>query len=264
MKLRNDYLHSLLVKTASSVLTRKRDILKGSWNGEKCICISFDCDFQEDMKACAQVVNQMVTNEVFASFAIPWHLANDFPHVIDNLLENQQEILNHTLTHPSNFRSLPTKVIRREIEDYQSLMSKTYNYSPKGFRCPHGMRKINYELFSVLKENEMYDSSLIGQATTNINGTWEILLTHCPEHPSMAFDSYHHFRFPLVSSSEKKFLQLWKTLLLTENFINVFLDPIDFTSEARLVLFEEMIKAAKERDFVFRQMHQIHEEIKKH
>jgi hypothetical protein len=91
---------------------------------------------------------------------------------------------------------------------------------------------------------------------------WEIPLTPCPEHPLMAFDSYHHFRLPVFTSSEKKVLLLWELLLKKNDFINIFLDPIDLTTEARLRLLKEMIKRARDFNFLFIQMGRLYEELK--
>jgi peptidoglycan/xylan/chitin deacetylase (PgdA/CDA1 family) len=261
MRIRNDYLHSWFVGAVSLFLSGRRDTIEGDWNGEKCICLSFDCDFQEDMNACTRLVDFLASSEIAASFAIPWFLAEAFPAVIENILEDGQEIVNHTLTHTSNFRNLAIDHIRREIENYQGLMRETYHYLPKGFRCPHGMRQRNDALFEILKKNKMYDSSLVGQAVTNINGVWEISITSCPEHPSMAYDTYHHFRFPLFSSSEQKMLKLWNLLLQETTFINVFFDPLDLVSPARQSMFKNMIDSAEEQGFAFLQMQQIYDMI---
>jgi peptidoglycan/xylan/chitin deacetylase (PgdA/CDA1 family) len=254
MKIENDYLHSLFAGVMSSTLLRQRDVFQGNWTGDKCVCLSFDCDYKDDMMACAPIIDLLVAEGISASFAIPGHLVKEFPTIINNILEHDQEILNHTLSHPPNFRNLSIDVIRPEIEDFQELMAKTYNYLPKGFRCPHGLRKTNYSLFDVLKANKMYDSSLLGYTTTNVAGVLEIPLTPCPEHPLMAFDSYHHFRFPLISASEKKMLRLWGMLLDKHSLINIFLDPIDFCTKSRLELLDHMIKKAIQLDFTFMRM----------
>jgi hypothetical protein len=107
----------------------------------------------------------------------------------------------------------------------------------------------------------MYDSSLLGYGIANVDGVWEIPLTPCPEHPLMAFDTYHHFRFPVFISSEKKVLSLWKLLLQKNDFINIFLDPIDLTTGARMHLLKEMIERARDFDFIFIQMGRLYEKL---
>jgi len=264
LKIKSDSLHSLFVRAASSILIRKRDILHGEWGGEKCVCISFDCDFPEDMNACGSIVTFLEAEKVPASFAIPGQLAIAFPSAVDELIEKNQEIMNHTLSHFSNFRNMATCDIRFEVEGFQELMAKEHNYLPKGFRCPHGLRNVSVGLFEILKENSMYDSSILGYNVIKIDGVWEIPLAPCPEHPLMAFDTYHHFRFPLFLSSEKKMLKLWITLLSQNTFINLFLDPLDLVTETRLCLLKNMIRSAKEQGFIFNQTCQIYDRLCKH
>lgn len=234
--------------------------MHGEWNGIKCICLSFDCDYREDMVACSSVVELLQDEEVFASFAIPGYLAVNFPETIEGLIKNGHEILNHTFSHPPNFRKMPYDHIKPEIRSFQDFMVKIYNYFPRGFRSPHGLRRKKPELFRILKEEQMYDSSLIGYGILDLDGVLEIPLTPCPEHPLMAFDTYHHFRFPLFSSSENKVLRLWTLLLQKNNFLNIFLDPRDLTARIRLRLLEQMIKRAKESGFTFNQMGKVYKE----
>jgi len=261
MKIKSDTLHSLFIRTISSLAFRRRDILDGSWNGEKCVCFSFDCDYEDDLKACRSIIELLQAQEVSTSFAIPGHLAKNFPEIVKEILKSRHEILNHTLSHFPNFRDMSSNDIRSEVEGFQEFMMQTYNYLPRGFRTPHGLRKKKPELFEILKENGMYDSSILGYGVTNINGMWEIPLTPCPEHPSMAFDSYHHFRFPLVSSSEKKVLRLWTLMLQKNAFINIFLDPIDLADKNRLRLLEQIIGKAKDSGFTFDQMGRLYEKL---
>jgi peptidoglycan/xylan/chitin deacetylase (PgdA/CDA1 family) len=223
--------------------------------------MSFDCDYREDMEACESLIELLHAEGISTSFAIPGHLAIAFPDLVEELIKNGHEILNHTFSHPPDFRSMASNYMRLEVEEFQKFMKKTYNYVPKGFRSPHGLRKPTARLFKILKENGMYDSSLLGYGIANVDGVWEIPLTPCPEHPLMAFDTYHHFRFPVFISSEKKVLSLWKLLLQKNDFINIFLDPIDLTTGARMRLLKEMIERARDFDFIFIQMGRLYEKL---
>jgi peptidoglycan/xylan/chitin deacetylase (PgdA/CDA1 family) len=215
------------------------------------------------MEACKSLIELLHAEGIPASFAIPGHLVAAFPDLVEELIRNGHEILNHTFSHPPDFRSINSNYMRLEVEEFQEFMKKTYNYVPKGFRSPHGLRKPTARLFEILKENGVYDSSLLGYGIVNIYGVWEIPLTPCPEHPLMAFDTYHHFRFPLFTSSEKKVLSLWKLLLQKNGFINIFLDPIDLTAGTRLRLLKEMVERARNFGFTFIQMGRLYEELNK-
>jgi peptidoglycan/xylan/chitin deacetylase (PgdA/CDA1 family) len=254
VKIKNDNLHSFFVKLASHTLLQGRAISSASWEGSKCACISFDCDFPEDMLACNSVIDILKSKGTPASFAIPGHLVVGFPEVINRILTGGYEVMNHTFSHLPNFRNLDHDSAKLEIEKFQDLMVSTYQYKPKGFRSPHGFRKIEPALFDILKENGMYDSSLLGFGPSKVFGVLEIPLTPCPDHPLMAFDSYHHFRFPFFSASEKRMLGLWKLLLEQNVFVNIFLDPIDFASNKRFDLLNQMINTALSLNFDFIRM----------
>ncbi len=262
MRIKSDRLHSVLVGIASELVTGNRYIVDGKWNGERRACISFDCDLASDMGACKRITVMLSETETPTSFAIIGYLARTFPWVVDGLIADGHEIVNHTISHPSNFRSLPIENMRREIEGFQELMLRNHNYKPIGFRSPHGLRRESDDLFAILEKNGMYDSSLVGWGTILKKGIIEIPLTPCPEHHTLAFDSYHNFRFPLVCSSEAKVLKLWHGLTEKRNFINIFLDPLDLITETRLTLLRNMIADAKAKGFVFSQMRQIHAGIK--
>ena len=258
MSIRNDFLHSHFASITSSVLLRNRDIIDGHWNGAKCVCFSFDCDFREDMDALPAVMEILRLEAVPSSFAIPGHMARLYPQTMEDLINGGHEIMNHTFSHPSNFRQLPEDEISKEIDSFQMLARDYYGYTPKGFRCPHGLRAVNRILFKLLAMRGMYDSSLLGFGVTVIGKVLEIPITPCPEHPFMAFDSYHHFRFPLFSASEGKVLQLWTSLLREAVFISIFLDPMDLTTRARLSLLAQMVMKAKEEGFTFDRMDRLH------
>jgi peptidoglycan/xylan/chitin deacetylase (PgdA/CDA1 family) len=243
------------------MLLKQRDIFDGHWNGVKSVCLSFDCDYPEDIEACKPLIELLLAEEIPASFAVPGYIAKTSSNIIEEIIENKYEIVNHTLSHFPNFRNMSSDDIRVEIEGLQDFMMRTYNYVPKGFRTPHGLRKMTPELFKILKEKEMYDSSLVGYGVTYINGVLEIPLTPCPEHSLIAFDSYHHFRFPLFSSSEDKVLRLWGLLLQRNNFLNIFLDPRDLTTRTRLRMLEQMIKRAKESGFTFNPMNEVYKKL---
>jgi hypothetical protein len=146
---------------------------------------------------------------------------------------------------------MKSSYIRTEIEKSQQFMLQRFSYIPKGFRCPHGLRKVRSDLFRILKENNLYDSSLLGFGISKILDVVEIPLNVCPEHTYMAFDSYHHFRFTPISASEKKMLKLWTILLENNTLINIFLDPIDFSTQPRLELLDQMVNKAIQLGFTF-------------
>lgn len=80
----------------------------------------------------------------------------------ENIIKNQKlaelilseghEIGNHTLKHKV-LTKLNEKEIRNEIESFQKIMEKNFNYKVKYFRPPHG--RINNKIISIAEESEL-------------------------------------------------------------------------------------------------------------
>lgn len=253
-----DALHSFLINTASKIFLANRTILKGKWQWEKTICISFDCDYESDMLRLKYLLPLLKKNAICTSFVIPGRLVKKFSATVEILIENGHEIVNHTLTHPNSFRNLSTLEKGKEIQEFQKLMENLFGYSPQGFRCPHLLHQYREELMNVLKENNIkYDSSLLGNCVFLFDNIIEIPLTPCPHHPYRAFDSYHHFYPSIVSESLESFLRGFKQIIEENDLVNIFLDPRDLIDRIPLKTFEEMIYLAKEKDFTFSPLNDI-------
>jgi hypothetical protein len=248
----NDTVHKYLLKAALPVLLRDRYLVKGDWGCSKCACISFDCDTDEDMNATPSVLCRLRNSGILTSFAVVGNLAIKHPDVVRQIICGGHEVINHTVTHPKQFDNLQDADVKREIGEFQMLMSEEFGYRPKGFRAPHLMRRYNQAMFDSLRRNNLYDSSYVGDGASMINGALELALTACPDHPQVCFDYWHHFQLPLVRSSLKRFLELWECLIQKQRLINVFLDP-GITSETFL---NNMIGRAS-HDFTFFRLEEI-------
>ncbi|TRZ81135.1 hypothetical protein D4R86_03095 [bacterium] len=245
-------LHSLMLNTISKIFLANRTILHGEYQGEKTICISFDCDYESDMLQLEQLLPVLKKNEVHTSFAIPGWLVKKFPERIKRLIDSGHEIVNHTFTHPDNFRKLSTPDKAKEIEDFQKLMKKLFDYLPQGFRCPHLFHQYPEELTQVLKKNKLkYDSSLLGNCVFMLGDIIEVPLNPCPRHLYKPFDSYHHFYPNILSESLDNFLKDFKQMINENNFVNMYLDPRDLITKIPLKAFEEMICLSKDEGFRF-------------
>jgi peptidoglycan/xylan/chitin deacetylase (PgdA/CDA1 family) len=257
MKIVNDTLHNFSVKFASKITIRQRYVAEGNWNGGKTIGLSFDCDFIEDMNAISNLLKVLDSYSIRCSFALIGSLIKDHQDTVKSLLSRGHEIINHTDTHPNQFLRLNSNRKREEITRFQAYMTK-FGVTPSGFRVPHGARYIQKDLYQLLhREGFQYDSSLIGTGLMLIDGMIELPITPCPEHPLTSFDSYHHFRLPIFSATEGKVSRLWKELLRKYIMVNVFLDPIDFISNSRIKLLEDMISLAIHENFCFLTLHEI-------
>jgi peptidoglycan/xylan/chitin deacetylase (PgdA/CDA1 family) len=240
----NDFLHKYVLKAILPVALHDRYIVEGASTEERIVCISFDCDVDEDMERVPSLLDVLRDEKIHTSFAIVGNLANKYPIIVKEILEKGHEIVNHSFSHPKNFGSIGSTKMKEEIGSFQTFMISNFDYKPEGFRAPHLMRKYSRTLFHILKEEELYDSSYVGHGILKIDDVVELALTSCPEHHQVCFDHWHHFQLPLLKSSFNKFLNLWELLLNEEHLINVFLDP----SRISDVFLKEMIRRVS-KDF---------------
>jgi len=258
-----DLLHSFFVNTISRIFLADRTIVLGEWLGKKTICISFDCDYESDMLNLETLLPFLEKNNIHTSFAVIGTLVKKFPERIELLIECGHEIVNHTSTHPQNFRDLPSPEKKREIAEFQRLMKSHFDYQPVGFRCPHLLHHFQEELFGILQENKIqYDSSVLGSCGCTFGDIIEVPLNPCPSHHSRPFDSYHHFYPTMLSASPKSFFKDFKKILEENNFVNIYVDPRDLSGRLPLKMLEEMISEASKLGFAFCTLHDFHLKIR--
>jgi len=237
---------------ALPIMLHDRFIVAGESTRRRVICISFDCEVDEDIGRIPSLLDELRNEGIQSSFAISGNHANKYSAIIKEILEKGHEIINHSFSHPKNFGSINENQMKKEIESFQTLMVDRFRYTPKGFRAPHLMRKYSRTLFNILKERGLYDSSYVGRGISKIDGVVELPLTPCPEHPQVCFDYWHHFQLPIIKSSFKNFFNLWELLLNREPFINIFLDP-QFVSDSFL---NEMVQRVH-HDFKFLRLYDV-------
>lgn len=257
-----DQVHSFFTNTISRIFLAGRTIALGEWLGQKTICISFDCDFESDMLNLETLLSLLAKNNIYTSFAVVGTLAAKFPERIELLIKHGHEIVNHTLSHPQNFRDLSLAQKRREIEEFQKLMKKLFNYQPVGFRCPHLLHHFQEDLFDILQDQKIkYDSSILGNTGCKFGDITEVPLSPCPSHLYRPFDSYHHFYPALLSASAESFFKDFKKILEKNNFVNIYLDPRDISSKLSTKMLEDMISEANKMGFAFCTLHHFHSRI---
>lgn len=220
-----DFFHKYFLKTTLPIVLHNRFIVAGESIERRVVCISFDCEVDEDMERIPSLLDELKNKGIQTSFAISGNHANKYSVIIKEILEKGHEIINHSFSHPKNFGVIDENQMKKEIGSFQTLMMNRFRYTPAGFRSPHLMRKYRRAFFCILKENGLYDSSYVGFGISKIDGVVELPLTSCPDHPQVCFDYWHHFQLPIVKSSLTKFLDLWELLLNKEPLINIFFDP---------------------------------------
>lgn len=174
------------------------------------LALSFDCDLEDDMIAIDEVRLQLHE----AGFGGSWALIGDwverYPEIVQRLIDNDQEIVNHTMTHPNNqwlrpndprkFNQVSSKERQREIERFHTLMVDRFCYKVRGFRAPHFcMMEDVYEILSEL--DYIYSSSklllndeCLGVIHNTENDVLELPMTTSPLMPREILESYSLFR----------------------------------------------------------------------
>lgn len=235
------FLHCFLKWKRSNIL----------WPGKRaCLTLSFDCDYEEDVKALPQIVNILERYKIVVAFACVGKWVEKFPEIHRNLLAKGHEIINHSYSHPDNeqldperrFNELSTLQKNEQIAECHKVCKEILGYEPIGFRTPHFGRLFSQEDYYILKElGYIYSSSTVaietpenGQPFLTKNGILEFPLSTCPRHPFSVFDSWHTTskRAPAsVHRSSGEFLKLFRQLIdlaiKTHSYINVYFDPQD-------------------------------------
>jgi peptidoglycan/xylan/chitin deacetylase (PgdA/CDA1 family) len=224
-RIKDAQLHKHVLKGILPLVLHDRFIVRGARGGRGLVCISFDCENDEDMNRLPSILGALKEANITTSFALRGDIVNQRPDLTRRILSEGHEIMNHTFSHPPKFSLLEEQVMRREVESFQEFMTTKFRYTPEGFRAPHLMRRYDKRLFRILQQNGLYDSSYVGAGVSVIDGVIEIPLTSCPDHPSVCFDYWHHFQLPLIASSFEQFLKLWEHVLDGEQLVNIFLDP---------------------------------------
>jgi len=143
---------------------------------------------------------------------------------------------------------------------FQDLMKDVFGIIVKGFRAPHLLLHKQKDLFTVLTRLYLFDSSLIGYGVQEVEGVIEIPLTPFPDVENIPFCTYHHFRMPLISSSQQFFIKRWKMLLSLHKFINVYLDPRDLAPSDQLL--SDLIHIALNHNFCFSTLQDVWKQTK--
>ncbi|MEZ4706692.1 MAG: polysaccharide deacetylase family protein [Caldilineaceae bacterium] len=191
------------------------------------IALTFDCDYEEDTHALAELCELLAQERILASFACVGNLVAKAPQEYQLLLNYGHEIVNHSTSHPPHltlnteqrFDKLTETEVWEEMIQCQSIFEEVLGYSPQGFRTPHFMdsatifkaaAKVGFQYVSsvprdrsilgmpyyVARESVLGDFSYL---TTNLNKSkcypfLMIPLDCCPIHRGETFSSYHTIR----------------------------------------------------------------------
>jgi hypothetical protein len=174
------------------------------------LVLSFDCDLEEDMMAVNHTRLKLQESGFAGSWALIGGWVNRFPEVVQQLIDNGHEIINHTMTHPDNhslrpgdprkFNQVSSNERRDEISKFHTLMKKNFSYQLRGFRAPHF--RMTEDVYPVLGElGYIYSSSkflendeYFGVIHNTTNGVLELPLSTAPIMPCETLESYRVYR----------------------------------------------------------------------
>ena len=237
---------------------------------KKVFLLSFDVDYERDVKALKTVLRSLKKLSIDANFAVVGKHVEKFPKEHKAIVLEGHEIVNHTYAHPRNKELCPDKDYAyiseskkiQEITECHEAVEKILGIKMKGFRLPHfgNIQDIDYEwLFANLYAlNYEYDSSVLFpiykrrfKAFFNNKKIIEIPISTCFKHPFTALDSYHIYRsnrliYKIMHINTDWYLLLEKALDSAYNVemaANIYLDPYDYV--ANIDIFEKSLLLLK-------------------
>ncbi len=227
-----------------------------SWNGRaSCLLLSFDCDFPEDVFALPALLELMHDYEVGGSFACIGRWVADYPDEHRVILEHDQEILNHSFSHPElvnapgRFVSVRDDLTERrwseltleekahEVVECQRVILEVLGQQARGFRAPHFGNVDPADLYDILESEQLkYSTSMLAARGEQFGlpvwkgGVLEIPVTTCPQHPFASLDTWHA-KYARGGWHRDDFFDLLQDRLLRAvefgAITNIYLDPKD-------------------------------------
>ncbi len=217
------------------------------------VCLSFDCDTEEDTECLPSLLKQLEKSNVPASFAVIGELveANAEPY---KLLEpGGHEVLNHgygrhTQQRPDGtffssrfYHQLSEKEIRHDITQNHTIAQNLLDLTMQGFRTPHFStfqqpehRTFLYQVLADLAYTYSSSVTSIYQKTsrTSCQGElWELPLTGCWDDLRSPFDSWGLIAAPDRHYNDDDFYRLFRLMFDATLdapdpvFLNLYFDP---------------------------------------
>ena len=172
--------------------------------------LSFDVDFEADVKALDGLLDLLEKLSLKATFACVGRWAAKYPEPHRALVKAGHEVVNHTLSHPDNeeldpdrhFHLLGPRELRKEVVEGHRILEDLLEVRVAGFRAPHFGHQHTEAVYPILRElGYSYSSSTLASRSPSWGwphpvggGLWELPVTVCPRHPFSSFDTWHFIR----------------------------------------------------------------------
>jgi peptidoglycan/xylan/chitin deacetylase (PgdA/CDA1 family) len=223
--------------------------------GKAVFNLSFDCDFERDIKVLPDVLGALKNHSLKASFACIGKWIERYPREHALIVRSGHEIVNHSYSHPDNeelnpyqrFNLLSRDEQKEEVLKCHRVCLGILDYEPIGFRTPHFARLHTPGLYDILSEigysysssTSAYLSPRAGLPYRVKNQILELPLTACPEHPRTIFDNWHCFTHPQAAHKYgDEFMSLFKRIIdkgiSSRSYLNIYFDPFEIVQRKSL------------------------------
>lgn len=123
-----------LKKVRGEALARQVTELSGDQQDSR-ICLTFDDG--PDPAHTPRILDVLAEYKIRASFFVLGAAAEQFPHLIERIINEGHTLGNHTHSHPHPWLVLPQRA-RAEVSQATECIRKIAGYAPRWFRPPHG------------------------------------------------------------------------------------------------------------------------------
>lgn len=241
-----------------------------SWlQGRGGYTLSFDVDYEADVRAVPEVLGILKHYGIQAGFACIGMWIERFPNVHRRIISEGHELLNHTYSHPDNeelnpdqcFNLLSNEEQTAEITQCHTVALDLLSYEMRGFRTPHFARLHTESVYQILSSlGYIYSCSTISVDTRNWglpvvrdDGLIEIPMGCAPDHPFTIFDSWscQTSLHPLYENAERfllAFYEIIDVLLRTKAYTTHYFDPADVVRDGKLERMCSYLAEKRQRD----------------
>lgn len=217
--------------------------------------LSFDFDFESDLKAFPTLLDSLRENNIKAVFAVIGKFVEKYPDIHKRALDEGHEIMNHSYTHPDNPHFAPNRYFNKlsyqeqkdEVYKAHECIYKILGSECIGFRTPHYGNLHTESVYDILKElGYKYSSSTASCAVDGYSapykhstGVMEIPTGCSLNYPLAIFDSWNMLRKrnPFIGDDKKFILEFDQTMKVVSEkklFLTHYFDPYDIIENDKL------------------------------
>jgi len=216
--------------------------------------LSFDCDYEKDIKELPKLLDVLKKFSIRASIACIGKWIERYPNIHRRMLDEGHEIVNHTYSHPNNdelnpfqkMKDLSYEEQKEEILKCHEVCMDLLRYEPVGFRTPHFGTLHSEVIYTILQELGYCYSSSTAAICVNgfgapfmIKGIFEIPVGSSIDYPFVVFDSWNMLRGPKARCRTSQefldcFYRTMKEVITTKTYITHYFDPYEIMSDGKL------------------------------